>query len=441
MARKHHVAALTATAIAVMTLTGFAPPEREVATPTSSADSTSAAGTCGSPPYGAGNWPPACYRFFDSASPFNTPLPTDRASLLQHSQLAVSGPIQHPQVGNLSADPAGGGGEGVYYAQPTDPVFTLSCVHDEFGRADHTCPVDGVQLHVPAHARPEANLAIVVGQPRSYDAHLIVVDEAAGWEYDLWQVQSTSSFDSLGPDGRTVTAGLSASGGRIDFSWGGRIRLSGNGTSVSRPAGDPVDDANAAHWGETAGRVRAEELAAGSIDHALSLNLQCTANVPSVFPADPSGRARPCSSTVTSELGAHPLGTRFWLDMSSQDIDQLPVPDWKKVFLRALATYGGFVGDTNTSKDRLFYIETEGGNMYSSLSDTAGQPYPDRWYDYAGQQGWPVCTASDCIPGVRVGKLYREPPTDTYDWATNIWSKLRVVDPCVTAPSGQAACI
>lgn len=403
--------------------------------------STAGPPACGSPPYGAGNWPPECYRPFDPNSPFNVPLPEDPAYLVAHSQPAATGPLVDPRVGNFGTDPSGAGGESVYYSKPDDPWFVLSCIHDEYGRTDHSCPVDDAKIKIPAGARPEGNLAIVVGQPRTYDAHLVVVDQAGGWEYDLWQVQATSSFGHLAPDGKTVTAGLSSSGGRVDFSWGGRIRLAGDGTSAARPPGDPVDDANAARWAETAGRVRVEELQSNQINHALWLNLPCTADTTSVYPADLSGRARACTSSVTSELGSHPLGTRMWLDLSRQQISDLPVPAWKKTFLLALARYGGFVGDTNTDARSLFYIETEGGNMYSALTDpAAGQPFGDRWYTYATQQGWPVCTASDCMPEIRVGKMYRDPPDDDVDWGGQVWSNLRVLDPCVTPAEGQARC-
>jgi len=341
-------------------------------------------------------------------------------------------------VGNFGEDPRGGGGEGVYYSTAGDPKFTLHCVHDEFGRPDNGCPIDGRRLRIPAGARPEGNLAIVVGQPRAYDAHLVVVDQKGGWEYDLWQVQSTSSFTST--SGTGVTKGLRARGGHVDFSWGGRIRLAGTGTAVDGAPGDPVDDSNAAHWAETAGRVRAEELVAGRINHSLFLNTPCTANVPSLYPADPAGRAFTCSGTVTSDLGMLPLGTRVWLDMTSKRIAHLPIPAWKKPLLRALARYGGYIGDTNADSRWLFYIETEGGNMYSSLKRPSGRPYRDRWYRFAKDNAWPVCTASDCVRGVRVGKFYREPPTDNYDYAANVWPKLRVMDACVTPRPGQSRC-
>ena len=74
------------------------------------------------------------------------------------------------------------------------------------------------------------------------------------------------------------------------------------------------------------------------------MNLPCVSPGPAVFPADPAGKAFPCSSTVVSGLGAHPLGTRYWLDMTAEDIEALPVPYWKKIFVRALVNYGGFVG-------------------------------------------------------------------------------------------------
>jgi hypothetical protein len=106
-----------------------------------------------------------------------------------------------------------------------------------------------------------------------------------------------------------------------------------------------------------------------------------------------------------------------------------------------LAKYGGFIGDTNGDKNWLFYIETEGGNMYSALRNSSGHAYPDRWYQFAAANAWPVCTAVDCIPGVRVGKLYRDPPADNYDYSANIWPKLRVVDTCVTPRPGQQPCV
>lgn len=396
-------------------------------------------GGCASPPLPAGHWPQDCWHPFSNSSVFYSALP-DRSVLVAHSQPALAGPAQHPP-GNLAVSQTGAGpGEPVFYAHATDPEFTLNCVNDDPGRPDHGCPIDtsktGLKLRVPAGATPESNLSIVVGQPRKYDAHMIIIDENAKWEYDLWQVQSTSSWQQVQSNG-LVVKGLDPAGGKIDFSWGGRIRLSDDGTAVNRTAGDPLDDANAAHWGETADRVRAEELKAGVIKHALWLNIPCVSADPAVFPADPVGKASPCSSKVTTELGLHPLGTRFWLDMTPAEIDALTVPNWKKVFLRALANYGGFVGDTNANSTWLFYIETEGGNMYSSLSDANGQPYPDLWWQLAQNNQWEPYQPPGGAPPELVGKLYQAAGDNT-DWAHTIWPKLRVLNACLTPASGQA---
>jgi hypothetical protein len=391
---------------------------------------------CPGQDYCAGNYPPGYWVPYDVANnPFYTPLSdagTD-AHLRQHSTLALSGPVSD-KPGNLVADEAGTGGEPTYWSDLFAPEFTLNCINDEYGRLDHGCPIDstqlgGFKLRVPAGAKPEGARAIVVGQPRVYDSHMIIIDQQNGWEYDLWQVQSTSSLDKVEVDG-TVTTGLSASGGKIDFSWGGRTRWNGtDGTAPNRPAGDPVDDSNAAHWAESLGRVRAEELMNGEINHALFIVLPCTAATNSVFPADPVGRGRACGQGgVQAAVGTHPLGTRLWLDMTDAEIDQLPVPGWKKIFLHAMSRYGMFVGDTGGA-GWLFYIETEGGVMYTSIGGW------DRWYRFADDNMWEPYTPPGGSQQL-IGKLYAA-AGDTYDWAGQVWTKLRVLEPCITPQTGN----
>jgi hypothetical protein len=401
---------------------------------------------CSAAHYPEGNWRP----YDVPGNPFYTPLSDagDPAHLRQHSTPALSAPVQD-RPGNLITDEAGvGGGEPTYYDAPANALsgrFTLNCINDEFGRADHSCPIDsarlnGLQVDVIAGAKPEGGRAIVVGQPRLYDSHMIIVDQRHGWEYDLWQVQSTSSFDQVEADG-TVTKGLSDKGGHIDFSYGGRTQWKGtDGTAPHRPADPsgvllPVDDSNAAHWAEMLGRVRAEEVLReeslpddGEINHALFIVLPCTSPTVSVFPADPVGRGWPCGKEgVQAAVGTHPLGTRLWLDMSDSQIDQLPVPNWKKIFLRAMSRYGMFVGDTG-GRGRLFDIETESGVMYTSCCTS------DRWARFATESKWEPFTPPSG-PNELVGKLYTA-GTDTYPWASDVWTKLRVLEPCITPQQG-----
>jgi hypothetical protein len=135
-------------------------------------------------------------------------------------------------------------------------------------------------------------------------------------------------------------------GGTLSFAWGGRTRIDGDGLGSA---------ATAAGFGNLAGMIRAPELAAGHINHALFIVLKCAAKGTSfgygttatsygssyVYPATHGGST--CGSTVPNAV---PLGARFTLAMSDAQIGALSVPAWKKTILTALAHYGAYVGDT-----------------------------------------------------------------------------------------------
>jgi len=61
---------------------------------------------------------------------------------------------------------------------------------------------------------------------------------------------------------------------------------------------------------------------------------------------------------------APPLGARLQLTMSRAQIAALPVPAWKKAILRALARYGGYVGDTGGDGINFMF---ESSTMYTSF--------------------------------------------------------------------------
>ena len=102
---------------------------------------------------------------------------------------------------------------------------------------------------------------------------MAVIDQQTGWEWDFWQVKSK-------PPG----------GGTLVVSHGGRTRAGGDGLG---------SNATAAHFGLQAGVIRAEEWAAGRIDHALFMTVRCSAGA-SVYPAAPSTTAASCDTSVTS---------------------------------------------------------------------------------------------------------------------------------------------
>jgi hypothetical protein len=204
-------------------------------------------------------------------------------------------------------------GHPTFFAEPTDPTYTLHAT-ESWGANE----LNGMRIHIPEDARPTG----------SSDGHMTVVTPE-GWEYDFWQAQAP-------PPG----------GGTLTFAWGGRTRIDGNGLESG---------GTASGFGNLAGMIRAPELAAGHINHALFIVLRCTAQGTSfgygttthvgtssyVYPADDGGTACPAG-----ESGAPPLGTRFMLAMSDAQIQALAVPAWKKTILTALAHYGGYAGDT-----------------------------------------------------------------------------------------------
>jgi len=88
-----------------------------------------------------------------------------------------------------------------------------------------------------------------------------------------------------------------------------------------------------------------------------------------------------------------------------------------------------YFGDTGASG--YFAIETEAGNEYTSVRAA------DRALSYAKDNQWEVGQNND-----RVARFYnnsfdqnggRPEDRESIDWTADVWSKLRVIDPCVPA--------
>jgi len=322
--------------------------------------------------FGAGTWPSACWTPYARTSPFNRPIPPD-PPLLSNSAAIVSrlvgwGNAQSLIVGHPDSY-AGDYNHPVYYNAPDDPLFTVQCT-----RWQALCAVQGMQVRIPDRARPASGA----------DGHMAVIDQRTGWEWDFWQVQSKP-----------------AGGGTLVVSHGGRTRVDGDGLG---------SNATAAHFGLQAGVIRAEEWAAGSIDHALFMTVRCSAGA-SVYPAAAGTTAASCESFGDVNRDAPPLGARFQLAMTDAEIDALDVPVWKKPILRAMATYGMIVGDTFNYHPRSFGLVAESDIQYRSLG------YADRFAEFARQMG--------------VG-TYNGAYVFVVDSGVDWGRYLRVVDPCVS---------
>jgi concanavalin A-like lectin/glucanase superfamily protein len=316
--------------------------------------------------YGSNNWPPASWRPYKSTSIWNTPIDTridvvhrDSAAMVRKI-LSLSGNPTLP-VGHLVAGRVDTGSDyshPLFFAREDDPWFTLDFrYHNASGWGPNV--LQGTRLQIPDLAKPASgdDAHMVIVQPPERDARGNYVRDANGnyvyWEYDLWQV-----------------VGKPAGGGTLRCSWGGRHDFEGDGYG-------PGAAGTAAHFGLVAGTVRANELVAGQIDHALFCVVQIGANPDDldfgygvrrgdsengshVFPA---ANGDSFDDTVSDD-DCPPMGARLWLEMTETEINALSVPGWKKTILKALARYGAFFGDTGGPG---FAFQFDGGSAYTSF--------------------------------------------------------------------------
>jgi hypothetical protein len=318
-------------------------------------------------------WPPACWRPYAPGSPFNRPVSRDApdapGSRAIVDRLTAFGPPA-PIIAGVH-ETAEDWSKPTYYATNDDPLFRVHCTRP-WGR----CEIEGERIRIPDAARPAA----------AGDGHMTVIDPDGHVEYDFWQVASK-------PDG----------GGRLVASWGGRTSLAGDGRG---------SEAVAAGYGNLAGLVRAQELAAGRIDHALFMVVQCT-DGRAVFPAARGNVDGACGDGSP----APPLGARFVLDMAPREIDALPAPAWKKTILHAMARYGMIVGDTGGVP---WGIQVESDTSYTSLGRAPLFERFARGADFRADR-W-----DEIDRNVWIGDLERG-----VDWRR----RLRVVDACASRGS------
>jgi hypothetical protein len=322
--------------------------------------------------------PGACWRPFGKRSPFNRRVGTS-PRLLPRSRAVVARTARFGPAFTFEGGVAGtrdDWGATIYYSRRRDPRYRVHCVA-RWSR----CEIEGARVRIPARARPAAG----------GDGHMAVIDQAARWEYDFWQVRSK-------PRG----------GGRITIRYGGRTRI---GTPDAHGLGS---NATAAHFALSAGVIRPAELAAGRIDHALFMTVPCT-NGTYVPPATGPGVGRPCSEIGLPNRYAPALGQHFYVAMGKREISALRAPAWKKAVLHAMARYGMFVGDTGGGDS--WGVKTESGTTYTSLG------HPDPWVRLGRRLGLPSWRSSST--GTR---KYLFDLRGLLDWG----SRLRVVHPCVS---------
>lgn len=369
--------------------------------------------------FGAGNWPTACWRPYSDSSFINTPVapsaPTvpssgalvsnllNGAALSDPSDAYAFGWGQYPMsiVPSSQPDPShpdgyvdplsDQGSHPTFWSTPNDPTFTISCTEPWGPNGTSECPLSDATadhpVHVPASAIPAGYFS---SSSFDHDAHMTVIDQANNIEYDMWGVKS-------------ITPG---NPGHIVVSWGGYTSVIGAGAAgIANTA-----QADAGNVGLLAGVIRAQELQAGQINHALFMDVPCVGGAPDdagganvVPPMAGYGVAdHICSQLSTlgdssqasklSHAYTHPvpMGTHFRLDMSVGQIENLPAsqyPTWEKAILKALSVYGGYVADSSDELGQ-WGFQVEGGTTYTSFNDPAtGRPYVDPMYTLARNMG------------------------------------------------------
>jgi cell division septation protein DedD len=340
-----------------------------------SADTSVCAQAFGS--FSATNFPTACWRPYSSSSPFNRLLPTNPTIAPNSASIIANLTANNVNFegGGPFAFTSDDGRDGIYYSRTTDPVVTIHCTY-YWGPG--TCTgankvnIDGQQIRIPAGAMPQDN---------GTDMHMTVFDQADNLEYDFEHATWSS-------DRKTLNV------------WAGAEIVAGPDLGTGLGAGG-----TAAGTATPAGLITAPELASGTINHALAINLPCTNG--SVYPAGgPYGLA--CSQMQgENTAGAAPLGTLLQLNMTDAQIAASGAPAWEKTIMTAMAHYGMYVNDTDGMNE--IELEAESDISYTSLG---GQPLMANFISQQG--GWYYSPLNRWImegPGIPIGKL-------------------RVVDPC-----------
>jgi len=278
------------------------------------------------------------------------------AWLLSHRESGSSMP------GN--AEPQDGSGHPTVYAANSDPIIELSAT-EPWGPN----PLQGRKIRMPAQAH-----ASLPGPPA--DAHLEIVlapNEARtpGETVELWRAEPVKE-------------------GKLRFAWGGPGNI----------AGSLLDGgATAAAFDLSAGQIRASELKAGLVSHALC------ASIPQTKPR----YVYPASNTdgSSSESAAPAMGQRFYLAYSESEIEALPVASWKKAVLKALAHYGFYVCDSGN--DTLGF-EFESSVMYTAFGQTEPFSVIGKEQNLPTWQGKYVYNFSEGVDWTRLRAI--APPTE-----------------------------
>jgi hypothetical protein len=328
---------------------------------------------------------------YGSNAIWNRPMTNQNAPLLLPDSAAIVGQAEANNDGRAVSLIGWGAGwdEGhpVYIASKNDPVVKVQCTQ----YCDAAYPS---QIHIPADARPGDG----------GDGHITVV-QPDGSEFDTWASKQPGSDWRAGD---MISSRTAVSCGNF---------YSGTGF-LNRDSAATVGGACLA-----GGLIRAAELEAGQINHALFTAVDCMTRSYYVYPA-----RQPCDTQCTGRGPHLPNGAHLWLDLNDAQVNALPVTRWEMTILRALHHYGAYVLDSGSGSDRahgVFSPWFEDDAQFTAL----GVPNP--MVRFAQRAGWNRIS----IPphDGRFHSTYRYTFTDSWSPLDGVggWrAHMRVVDPC-----------
>jgi hypothetical protein len=266
----------------------------------------------------------------------------------------------------------------IYTASSSDPTVTISCSQPSWG-----CPTGGYlpggalsvsSIHIPAHAWTEGPTPGCSG-----DCHLAVIDTSHNPAYVCDFYQAANPPASQG------------------YAWqsGNTFHVTSGSCFPQNMSGVPAGASVHGHISPAGANVRASEIASGTINHAISIAVNC-ANDPFIYPANSSTDQSCGSGSQYPHYGDH-----FWLDCTDAEINALPGPNGSdtncshdvgsnagnmdantKTIYRALHDFGAYVTDTGYGDNSTGFLIQVDDDVASVI---AGQGAP--WASLMSQEG------------------------------------------------------
>ncbi len=317
--------------------------------------------------FGVGHWPPPSYHAYAATAWINRPLPAN-PTVDPNSAALVVAFNAHGLPDNKCAGCVSDFDHPIYWVSATDPVYTLT-------GCGYSGALNGVKIH--------ALKGMLAGG--GSDAHIAVMDQSTDVEYDFWKA--------------TVNDNARTMGGTAC----GRLSMKGDARMVGKGGADG-DGANAALIGLYGGQIRAVEIVAGKINHAIAVDASCTNG----------GYVYPAAGTALAGCANDPAdGQFFQLTYSDAEIDGLAVAAWKKVILHAMRQYGFYIDDTGSGAHN-FALHFESDKMFGAFG------FEDPFVTYAKLH----LSGEDITTGPDAGSyLYKLAPGVD-------WTRIRVINPC-----------